>query len=536
MVVSLQRKISWRGIAGGIACLPLALLQAQCQQKAATPDAIAEISAPFEMPKITRPNIPQRFVNIRDFGAVTGGGVKNTKSIQAAIDSVVKSGGGSVVVPEGRWLTGAIRLGNNVDLHLDRGAELLFSQDTADYLPVVFSRHEDVECYKYSAFVYANGVSNISITGAGTLNGQGKPWWSYKKDNSRSEKLLFEMAANGVPVGERIFDGKDGRALRPAFFQPMNCTNVLVEGVTFLYGGFWTVTPTYCENVIVRNVRIKTTGEYGNTPNGDGVNPSSCRNVLIENCDFDTGDDCIAIKAGRDTDGLRVDRPTENVVIRNCRGLNGHGGIVIGSETSGGIRNVYAESCSFSGTDRLIRIKSARGRGGVIENLWFVDIRGENIRNEAIHINMLYAGTRLPEMPVSRETPSVRNVHYRNVTSSGGKGYGIELIGLPELPVEQIDFDNVTVGGVKGARLADVRDVRFTGSRIESGESPAVAIESGAGIVFDSVTFSSAGPQLIDVGGKASAGITLRRTNINSLEGAVTLRPEVPAGAVSIVR
>ena len=511
-------------------------MQAQCQQKLVQLEPIAPIAAPFAMPAMNRPAIPQRSLNIQDFGAVAGGEVKNTKAIQSAIDSVVRSGGGSVVIPEGRWLTGAIRLGNKTDLHIEEGAELLFSQDTADYLPVVFSRHEDVECYKYSAFVYANGATDISITGKGTLNGQGKPWWSYKKENARSEKLLFEMAAKGVPVEERIFDGKDGRALRPAFFQPMNCTNVLVEGVTFLYGGFWTVTPTYCENVIVRNIRVKTIGDYGHVPNGDGVNPSSCRNVLIENCDLDTGDDCIAIKAGRDSDGLKVNRPTENVVIRNVRGLNGHGGIVIGSETSGSVRNVYAQNCSFEGTDRLIRIKSARGRGGVIENLWFSDIQGKNILDEAIHINMLYTGTRLPEKPVSRETPAVRNVHYKNVTSTGGKGYGIELIGLPEMPVEKIVFDNVSVGGVKGARLADVRDIRFTGSKIQSNEAPAVAIENGAAVAFDSVTFSATSSRMIDVSGGASSAITLRKTNISALEGAVLLQRDVPAGAVSIVR
>jgi polygalacturonase len=210
--------------------------------------------------------------------------------------------------------------------------------------------------------------------------------------------------------------------------------------------------------------------------------------------------------------------------------------VVIGSETSGGVRNVFAQNCSFSGTDRIIRIKSARGRGGVIENLWFTDISGENIRNEAIRINMLYAGTRLPEQPVAATTPAVRNVHYRNVTSTGGRGYGIELVGLPEMPVEKIVFENVNVEGAKGARLADVREVRFTGSTIASGDIPAVVIESGAGIAFDSVTFTARGPRLIDVGGAASAGITLRKTGITSLDESVAVRPEVPAGAVSIVR
>lgn len=488
------------------------------------------------MPTMKRPVIPDREIDIRSFGAVEGGGTKNTNAIQSAIEDLGKDGGGSVIIPAGTWLTGAIRLDNNIDLHLEDGAELLFSQDTADYLPVVFSRHEDVECYKYSSFIYANGATNISITGSGTLNGQGKPWWTYKTERRESERLLFEMASNGTPVEERIFDGRNGRALRPAFFQPMRCTNVLVEGVTFLYGGFWTVTPTYCENVIVRNIRIKTEGDYGHTPNGDGVNPSSSRNVLIENCEFDTGDDCIAIKAGRDSDGLRVNIPTENVVIRNCKGLNGHGGIVIGSETSGGIRNVYAENCTFTGTDRLIRIKSARGRGGVIEKLWFSGITGRNILKEAIRVNMLYAGSRLPAEPVSRTTPEVRNLHYSNIVSTGGNDLGIELIGLPEMPVGDITFDSVHVEGARGMHLADVRGVRFNGSIIESQATPAVEIGNGSDIQFNLVTFTAGDSELLRVSGAASSSIILNQTNIHQLQGSVSVGKDVPAGAVSIGR
>jgi polygalacturonase len=497
-------------------------------------DTIASIEAPFPMPRMARPVFPDRLSDIRSFGAVEGGTVKNTRSIQAAIDSTAAAGGGTVLIPEGTWLTGAIHLQSNINLHLAANSVLLFSQDVADYLPVVFSRHEDIECYKYSSFVYANGKSNIAITGKGTLNGQGKPWWSYKESKKEVERLLNEMAANDLPVSERIFDGRDGRELRPAFFQPMNCTSVLVEGVTFLYGAFWTITPTYCENVIVRNVHIVTEGPYGHTPNGDGVNPSSSRNVLIENCVFDTGDDCIAIKAGRDKDGLRVARPTENIVIRNCKGLSGHGGIVIGSETSGGVRNIYASNCSFTGTDRVVRIKTARGRGGVIENMWFEDLTGEDIQIEAIHINMLYTGSRLPEQPVTASTPSIRNIHFKRITIVSGKTFAVEFLGLPEMFVENVTIDGLHATAARGIHLSDVRGISIQNSDVTAARSPVLEITDGENIRFDGLTCAGSGNPLARIEGARSRNIAIHKSNIPSQGPALSIAPDVPAGSVVV--
>jgi hypothetical protein len=495
-------------------------------------DKICPIVAPFEMSQLRRPEIPLRHFDIRDFGAQEGGLVKNTRAIQTAIKKAAEAGGGIVVIPEGKWLTGAIRLDNNINLCLSKGAELLFSQDFNDYLPVVFSRHEDVECYKHSAFVYVEGKSNVAITGEGVLNGQGKPWWNLKEKNI--EKLLYEMGNKGVSVKERIFDGKDGRQLRPAFFQPMNCKNVLVEGVTFLYGAFWTVTPTYCENVIVRKVHIVTEGDYGHTPNGDGVDPSSCKNVLIEDCEFDTGDDCIAIKAGRDQDGLRVGKPTESVVVRNCRGLRGHGGIVIGSETSGGVRNVYAVNCQFNGTDRIVRIKTARGRGGVIENMWFKDLSGEEILREAIHLNMLYTGDRLPSAPVTETTPRIRNIHLENIRVSSGKSYAVELLGLPEMLIENVTLDGIVADAVRGINLSDVKGIQIKNSSIKAETFPVIRITDGEGIMLDSMRFPNQTDQLLRVDGARSADIKIRKTNIPNVRQAISLGSDVSKQAVLI--
>lgn len=498
------------------------------------PDAISPLNTPFEMPQLNRPLIPERKFDIRDFGAIEGGTEKNTIAIRKAIETAAKAGGGTVVVPAGKWLTGAIHLDNNINLFLAKNAELLFSQDTHDYLPAVFSRHEDTECYKFSAFIYANGKTNIAITGEGILNGQGKPWWDWKESKKKSEQKLQQMADTDVPVQDRIFDGTNGNVLRPAFFQPMNCKNILIEGVTFLYGAFWTITPTYCENVIIRKVKITTEGAYGHTPNGDGVDPSSSKNVLIEYCEFDTGDDCIAIKSGRDRDGLRVGIPTENVVVRHCRGFRGHGGIVVGSETSGGIRNVYAYDCRFDGTDRIVRVKTARGRGGVIENMWFREISADTIQQEALHINMLYTGNRLPAEPVTNATPRIRNLHYSNISCSYGKKAAIEILGIPEMPVDNITFDSISIAAAKGIVCNDANNISFSNVSIRPTGGPVVSILDGEKIVLDGLVVPDGADPVVYVDGAKASGIILKNTNTRNAMNVVKLSATALSAAVTI--
>ena len=486
-------------------------------------ERIARVEAPFPFPRLQRPSIPGRWFDIREYGAREG--EKATIPIKRAFEAALRAGGGYILVPSGKWLTGAIQMESNTALYVSRGAELLFSQDPTDYLPAVFSRHEDIECYKYSAFIYAEGRTNIAILGGGVLNGQGKPWWDWKTSRADCEKELYSMGERNVPVVKRLFDGTDGRVLRPAFFQPVNCRNVLVEGVTFLYGAFWTITPTYCENVIIRRVRIETVGEYGHTPNGDGVDPSSSRNVLIEHCTFDTGDDCIAIKAGRDADGLRVNRPTENVVIRHCSGLRGHGGVVLGSETSGGIRNVFATECDFTGTERVVRLKSARGRGGVLENLYFRNLRGDSIEREALHLNLLYTGTRYPELPVRLSTPSFRNIHFANITVTNGKSYGIEILGLPEMPVENVTFDSIRIEG-KGIHAVDARGIRLDSVVIATPARPAILLEDVAGFSLSRCAVTGEGEgDVVRIEGARSREILLPAVQFSA-------GPNVPPDAV----
>ena len=486
------------------------------------------------MPQLARPQFPAKDFNIRNFGAVEGGKVINSDAIRKTIETASNAGGGRVVIPNGRWLTGAIHLLDNVNLYVSGGAELLFSQDPKDYLPTVFSRHEDTECYKYSAFIYADGKTNIAITGDGILNGQGKPWWDWKQSKKQSEQKLEEMGRNNVPVRERVFDGTDARVLRPAFFQPMNCKNVLVEGVTFLYGAFWTITPTYCENVIVRKVKITTNGPYGHAPNGDGVDPSSCKNVLIEDCQFDTGDDCIAIKAGRDKDGLRVARPTENVVVRNCVGLQGHGGIVIGSETSGSIRNIFAYDCRFNGTERIVRIKTARGRGGIIENMWFRHLSADTIQLEVLHINMLYTGNRLPAEAVTQTTPKIRNIHFANISCSFGRKTGIEILGLPEMPVEDVTFDSISIASARGIVCDDANNIRFANIIMRPTSGPLVSLLDCDSITIDRLDISQGIVPALFVDGAKTKNISVTNTNLSLSSNAVQFSAVASHDAVTI--
>ena len=493
------------------------------------PETIAPISAPFPMPPMQRPQFPSRVFNIQDYGAVVGGQAKNTGAIAKAIAAAARAGGGTVLVPEGNWLTGAIHLENDIRLHLAKGAVLLFSQDFDDYLPLVLSRHEGMDCMKYASFVYASGKTNIAITGEGTLEGQAKPWWQRDKElRLLDPRSLEQMAKENVPAAQRIAH------LRPAFFQPINCRNVLVEGVTFRYGAFWTIQPTYCENVIVRGVKIVTAGEYGHAPNGDGIDVDSSRNVLIEHCDFSTGDDCVALKSGRAEDGLRVAKPLENVVIRHCRMGEGHGGVTVGSETSGGIRNVYAYDCAFIGTDRGVRVKTARGRGAAIENLWFEHLTMDKIKNEAILLHMLRYTPRFPAFPVTETTPRLRHLHFRNITCEEAGGDAIQMVGLPELPMNDLHFEDISIRSTTGLNCTDARDVQFTGLAIRPLKGPVFDITDGGSITLEKLQLAAPTELLLRVCGPNAQGIRIRQTDLKRVARVVELGADAKADAVEI--
>lgn len=385
---------------------------------------------------------------------------KNKNTIQSAIDECADMGGGTVVVPKGEWHTGKIHLRSNINLHLEDGARVIFSDNPDDYFPVVFTRWEGAECYNYSPLIYANDCENISITGSGTLIGSGQNWWHWKDLQQTAAEKLANMAADNVDVGKRIFGTKEA-ALRPQFIQPIYCRNVLFEDFTIIDGPQWTIHPVYCENVTVRNVNVLTRGH-----NTDGLNPDSCKNVLIEGCTFDTGDDCIAINSGLNEDGWRVHKPCENIEIRNCTMNGGHGAIVIGSAMSGGVRNVYAHDCKINGTMQGIRLKSMRGRGGYVDGARFENMEINDVSDQAIQINMFYEFSTV--MPRTNTPSDFKNIEIKNITGKGAK-VGIQLKGLPEKPPQNVTLENITLEAEQDFSLSDIGDTKIANVNIRKG-------------------------------------------------------------------
>ena len=441
-------------------------------------EIIAPITAPFPMPQLQRPAFPNRVVSIADHGAVPGGEVKNTAAIAAAIKAAADAGGGRVLIPAGRWLTGPVHLRSHIDLHLAEGAVLVFSDVMEDYLPPVFVRCGGIELYNYSPLIYARDCENIAITGPGRLDGNARAWWSWKKKESGKPA---EMAAAGVPVEKRVFGTREA-AIRPNFVSFIECKNVLFEGFTIGGGPNWTINPVYCENVIVRRVNVDTDG-----PNNDGLDPDSCSNVLVEYCTFSTGDDCVVLKSGYDEDGRRVGRPTENVVVRHSSSKRGHGGLVIGSEMSGSVRNVYMHDCDFEGTDRVLRIKSRPGRGGVVENVWVENVTGRDLKREVVILNMDYSSDPTPAKDT--HPPTFRNIHVKKLTASGAP-VAIRITGLADSLIHDITFDDVTITAKEGVIAKYARDLTFTHSQITTAKGPLFQLESVTGVIVDGKTLS----------------------------------------------
>jgi len=404
--------------------------------------------------RIKPPRFPNRTFHLK---AKADGSSDCTTAFRDAINQCSASGGGKVVVPAGTYLTGPIHLRNNVNLELSERATIKFSQNPKDYLPVVFSRWEGVELFNYSPFIYAFGQQNIAITGKGTLDGQSgnDHWWPWKNQARSDRNTLFEMAEKGIPVKDRVFG--DGHYLRPQFIQPYRCQNVLIDGVTIRNSPMWEIHPVLCRNVIVQNVNISSHG-----PNNDGCDPESCTDVLIKNCSFDTGDDCIAIKSGRNADGRRLNAPTENIIVQGCRMKDGHGGITVGSEISGGVRNLFAENCKLDSQnlDHALRVKNNAMRGGLLEHLHFRNLEVGQVAHAVITIDFNYE-----EGAKGSFVPVVRDYTVDRLRSAKSK-HALDVQGLPSAPVIDLrltncTFDNVSEGNivknVKNARLDNVK-------------------------------------------------------------------------------
>ena len=442
-----DRRVSWAGTADELE--PSAVLAGADGWTPVTTDAAAGGARGWQdldpiLARIVAPEFPDR-----DFPITEHGAKKNTEctdAIQAAIDACHEAGGGRVVVPAGEWLTGALRLKSNVNLHVEEGATLRWVFDLDRY-PIVFTRWEGMECMNFSPLIYAFEQENIAITGKGKLDGGAtkQTWWGWNLKGQGERQLqvparnrLGEMTEAGTPVEERVF-GKD-HYLRPNFIQPYRCRNVLIEGVTLNRSPMWNIHPVLCENVTVRDVKVVTHGS-----NNDGCNPESSRDVLIEGCLFDTGDDCIAIKSGRNNDGRRVGVPSENIVVRNCVMKDGHGGVVLGSECSGHIRNVFVENCRMDSPnlDRALRFKNNAVRGGILENVFMRKVAIGRVGEAVLTIDLLYE-----EGPKGDHRPVVRNVLMEDITSSAAPRVffirGFEGALVDDIVVRDCDFSGIT--------------------------------------------------------------------------------------------
>lgn len=392
-------------------------------------------------------------VDMLKSGAKADGKTLNTTLINHTVDRLSQAGGGTLFFPAGTYLTGAIRLKSNITLELEAGATLLFSDNFDDYLPFMEVRHEGVMMKSFSPLISAMDAENITIKGEGTLDGQGKAWWT------EFFRIYVDLEKNGMrelnkyqPLWERENDVEalyaetnedwhgtlKRRFFRPPFIQPVRCRRVRIEGVKIINSPFWTVNPEFCDNVVVTGVTIHNVP----SPNTDGINPESCRNVHISDCNISVGDDCITLKSGRDAQARRLGVPCENITITNCTMLSGHGGVVIGSEMSGSVRKVTISNCVFDGTDRGIRIKSTRGRGGVVEDIRVSNIIMSNIKREAVVLNLKYS--KMPVEPMSERTPLFRDISISGLTAVGVKT-PVKIVGLEEAPVTDIILRDINV-------------------------------------------------------------------------------------------
>jgi polygalacturonase len=448
---------------------------------------------PFPMPEVTAPVIPDNQVNLKDFGAVGDGITLNTEAFAKAIDALVQKGGGKLVVPQGVWHTGPIVLKSHINLHLNAGAVILFAADETLY-PLIDTSFEGLDTRRCQSPLSANGATDIAITGKGVIDGNGQYWRPVKKGKvtenhwkellaipgSQEMKPGYWVPSAGYAKGEQganmnVPNAKTDaewnaikRFVRPVMVSLVKCKNVHLKGVIFQNSPAWNLHPLMCENVIVEDVLVRNPSF---AQNGDALDLESCKNALIINSRFDAGDDGICVKSGKDADGRRRGIPCENVVVKGCTVFAGHGGFVVGSEMSGGVKNILVDQCQFLGTDVGLRFKSTRGRGGIVENIYIKNISMTDIKTDAITFNMYYGGKSVAEMladgdnpdnvtkmPVNEETPIFRNIDIKNIICNGA-GRAMEFNGLPEMPIDGISLKDITILAKKDAVFTNCQNI-----------------------------------------------------------------------------
>jgi polygalacturonase len=502
-------------------------------------------SQTMKMPVITSPVFKKDTLSIIKNGAVPDGNTLNTKNINNTIEALAKKGGGVVLVPAGLWLTGPVVLKSNINLHLAAGATLLFTKDFNQY-PLIKANWEGLPQMRNQSPVSATDAINIAITGKGIIDGNGDAWRMVKKDKLNETQWKKLVASGGLLSedkktwypSEKSFKGsqmqnpgvisseKDAAFynsikdfLRPNMVLLTSCKNVMLEGVTFQNSPAWCLHPLMCENLTVKSISVKNPWY---AQNGDGIDVESCKNVLIENSVFDVGDDALCMKSGRDAEGRKRGMPTENVTIRGCTVYASHGGFVIGSEMSGGARNIYVSNCTFIGTDIGLRFKTTRGRGGVVENIFIKDIYMKDIVGEAILFDMYYAAKdpiplagekrELPKVemkPVDETTPVFKNFYISNVYCNGAEK-AIFIRGLPEMHVKDIVLENMVLQANKGIDVQEASGISFKNISVISEEgNPLIDVTQSDKLLFQNINNKQGEVLRYRISGERSNAITI---------------------------
>lgn len=523
----------------------------------------------FEMPKVKEPVIPSNTVSIVDFGAIGDGQTLCSEAFGKAIDALASRGGGRVVVPRGTWLTGPVTLKSNIELYTESGALVLFSPDKNLY-PLVETNFEGFNTFRCISPLNGKNLENIAIRGKGIFDGSGDAWRAVKKEKlteSQWKKLLAsggEVSDNGKTwypsaqfrAGEKMADMNVPRQLRtreefegirdflrPVMVSLVSCKKVLIDGPTFQNSPAWCIHPLLCEDLIVRNTTVKNPWY---SQNGDGLDIESCKNSVVYDSNFDVGDDAICIKSGKDKEGRDRGVPTENLIIKNCIVYHGHGGVTVGSEMSGGVRNMHVSNCTFIGTDVGLRFKSNRGRGGVVENIYINSIEMISIPSQAISFNLFYSGKSVAEdmeegssgqapklLAVTEETPQFRNIFIRNVNCKGSF-QGIFLQGLPELNLENVLLENISMEAEWGLICSDASGIMLKNISLKTKKMPVVDIRNCKSVTLDRLTTSSGESTIIRLTGSRTENVILKNSGITRDGKRVVVGKEVPAGAVKV--
>lgn len=521
---------------------------------------------PFVMPAVALPQIPARSVRVTDHGARGDGSTLNTEAIAAAIAACAKAGGGRVVVPRGVFLTGPIEMKSRIDLHLERGAVLLFSTRFEHY-PLVRTSYEGGPSVRARSPIWANGAADIAITGEGIIDGSGQAWRPVKKAKMTAGQWQALLASGGVvdkagntwwPSPEAMNGAETVKALesrateapvadyaaareflRPVMISLVECTRVLLDGPTFQNSPAWNIHPLLCEDLVIRNITVLNPWY---SQNGDGLDLDSCRRVIVHNCRFDVGDDAICIKSGKDEYGRKRGRPTEDVIITDCTVYHGHGGFTVGSEMSGGVRNILVERCTFLGTDVGLRFKTTRGRGGVVEKIWVRDVQMKDIPTDAIGFNMYYggeapteagdkAGASRPSMPVNEGTPQFRDIVLSRILCRGADR-AVMLEGLPEMPIRGIVLDDVRISARTGLATVDADAITLRRVEITPRTGPVMALRDSRNVAVEGAAVAPGTEVFLRVDGESSSGIRVSGVAIKNAKKPVDTGAGVRPDAV----